>query len=210
MSLTQNRVSDLAYTPFLRLAAEKLFEPRSGQAFPEISGRLLVVFRDPIDRALNRYETARLVTGDDSMTLESFAKAGSPYAENNPLTRELLGIGPTDKLGAEQAKVAQELINQHVLVGLFEKIEDTIVRYEQFFSWYVGGANAEIQQCHEDVWHSFQGGYQINSDYARSDAVGFNLVAAAHTIDRQVVDYARALFDLQGNILAELAQKGPA
>jgi hypothetical protein len=210
MSLTQNRVSDLAYTPFLRLAAEKLFEPRSGQAFPEISGRLLVVFRDPIDRALNRYETARLVTGDDSMTLESFAKAGSPYAENNPLTRELLGIGPTDKLGAEQAKVAQELINQHVLVGLFEKIEDTIMRYEQFFSWYVGGANAEIQQCHEDVWQSFQGGYQINSDYARSDAVGFNLVAAAHTIDRQVVDYARALFDLQGNILAELAQKGPA
>lgn len=207
MGLTQSRVSDMAYSPFLKHGAEVLFTPRQGQSFPEVAGRLLVVFRDPIDRALNRYEVARLITGDDSMTLEKFAK-DRIYSENNPLTRDLLGLGPSDTLGPAQISVAQELINQHVLVGLFERIEDTIMRYEQFFHWYVGGANAEILRCHEEVWQSYQGGYRINPDYARNDPVGFNLIAAEHTVDRQIVDYARALFDLQGRVLTEAAAGG--
>lgn len=207
MGLTQNRVSDLAYTPFLKEGAQKLFIPPSGQGFPEVSGRLLIVFRDPIDRALNRYEATRILTGNDALTLTDYA-TNPIYSENNPLTRDLLGLGPKDALENEQIKAAQEVINQHVLVGLFDQIENSILRYEEFFRWYMGGANAAISLCHEQVWESFQMGYRIGSNYATADPAGYNMVAASHTVDKLLYNYAKALFDLQGNALRELDAAG--
>lgn len=201
LKLTQNRVSDVIYTPLLKAATDKLFPLKSGGTSPEVLGRLLVVFRDPVDRALNRYEATRLLTGNHDLTLTDYYN--SPiYSENNPMTRDLVGLTVHDHLGQEEVKAAQEAINQFVFVGLVDEIEETIARYETFFQWQT---NQPIGQCQQQVANTFQNGYKVLSNYAVEDSVGYNLIVASHSIDNFVYQYAKAQFVLQGKMF-----KGPS
>lgn len=202
MRLTQSRVSDVIYTPFLLEASEKLFPPKSStDVFPEVLGRLLVVFRDPIERALNRYEITRVLTGNDALSLTEYS-TNPVYSENNPLTRDLLGLGPHDGLGQEQIQSTQESISQYVFVGLYDQMEESITRFATFFQWFVSGdSQSPHAECTEHVLHSFQRGYNIGSNYAISDPVGYNILAASYTIDMLVYKYAKAQFVTQGKIL---------
>jgi hypothetical protein len=201
MRLTQSRVSDVIYTPFLSEASAKLFPPKSSSdSYPEVSGRLLVVFRDPIERALNRYEITRLLTGNDALSLTEYT-TNAVYSENNPLTRALLGLGPHDGLGQVQIKAAQEAINQYVLVGLFDQMEESITRFAMLFKWLVSGdSKSQYAECTKNVLNAFQNGYQIGSNYAASDPVGYNLLVANHVIDRLVYKYAKAQYILRENL----------
>ena len=206
MRLAQNRVSDVIYTPLLKAAADKLFPLKSGSTSPEVAGRLLVVFRDPIERALNRYEATRLLTGNDALSLTGYS-TNPVYSENNPLTRDLLGLNPYDTIGQEQVKAAQDTINQYVFVGLFDQLEETIARYENFFQWYVGGTNPQIAQCHQQVMDTFQSGYKIGTNYAIADPAGYNLIVASHTIDNLVYKFTKAQFELQAKLFKGLSGK---
>lgn len=202
MRLTQSRVSDIIYTPFLAEASNLLFPPKSARdVFPEVLGRLLVVFRDPMERALNRYEITRLLTGNDVLSLAEYAK-NPVYSENNPLTRALLGLGPSDGLGQAQIKSAQQTISQYVFVGLYDQMEESITRFATFFKWFVSGdSQSSREKCTENVLNSFQRGYQIGSNYAISDPGGYNLLAASYTADLLIYKYAKAQFVSQGKVL---------
>ena len=208
MRLTQSRVSDVIYTPYLWEASAKLFPPQSSSnTNPEVSGRLLVVFRDPIERALNRYEIARVLTGNDALSITEYMN-NAVYSENNPLTRDLLGLGPEDGLGKVQIKAAQEIINQYVFVGLFDKLEESIARFASFFHWFVSGdSQSQYTECTRNVLIAFQKGYQIGSNYAVSDPAGYNLLVANYMLDRLIYKYAKAQYILQGKILKENQNK---
>ena len=205
LRLTQNRVSDVVLTPFLMEASTKLFPPKSSSVvFPEVLGRLLVMFRDPIERSLNRYEMTRLLTGNDSLTLEEYS-TNPVYSENNPLTRGLLGLGPHDTIGDVERNAAQESINQHVFIGLFDEMEESINRFELFFQWTVGGKSQDQnKECVKKIELEFERGYKIGSNYALSDPAGYNLLVASHTIDSQLYNFAKSQFIAQKEFLMEL------
>jgi hypothetical protein len=186
----------------MRDSAVKLFSPPSGQDKPDVSGRLMIIFRNPIDRALNRYEATRLITGNDAMSLAEYANHPI-YSENNPLTRALLGLGPSDPLGPSQTRVAQELLNNFVLVGLYEKMDASFVRLTKFLHWYPGVESAQMLSCQEQVRGSFRADYQISTTYFQSDPFGYNMVAASHNLDRLIYKFAEALYELQGNVLVK-------
>jgi hypothetical protein len=206
MKLTQSRVSDVIYTPLLKAAADELFPVKSGRTTPEVLGRLLVVFRSPSDRALNRYEATRLLTGNDALSLTDYC-TNPIYSENNPLTRDLLGLGPHESIGDAQVKDAQETINQYVFVGLLDEIEETIARYENFFQWQVGGTNPQMRQCHQEVTDSFQTGYRISTNYAAADPIGYNLMMADHAVDNFLYEHAKEQFALQAQMFKGLSGK---
>lgn len=196
LGFASSRVADIAYSPLLTRITS-IFEPQEGRTTSDVLGRLLVVFRDPIERALNRYEQTRLLTGNDQLTLTQYAKDPA-YAENNPLTRGILGIGPDDRLEHNDIRKAQEIIRVKVLIGIFAALDVTLERYERFFSWYAGDISPQIQTCHQETWKSFSSGYSVNSRYNEADPIGFNLIVAQHRMDALLYGYVLAQFEYQG------------
>ena len=205
MGLATAHVSDMAVTPFLRDIAQ-LFQPAPGKVYPDVFGRLFVVFRDPVERALNRFEQLKLRTGNDELTLNNYA-IDPTYAENNPLVRSLVGIGPNERLNDKHVENAQNIIDQHVLVGLHEEIPESIKRYEEFLGWYVGETVPEVFACHGRVFEEFQLGYQVTGNYGADDAIGFNTLVASHRMDILVYRYAQSTFQSQGEIFAAEEQR---
>jgi hypothetical protein len=214
MRLTQSLISDIIHTPFLKDTSTILFPPKTssissqdsqhdhGDGTPEVAGRLLVVFRDPIERALNRYEETRLLTGNDILSLTEYA-SNPVYSENNPLTRDLLGLSPGEAIEEEQIKAAQSVIESHVLVGLFDEMDETIQRWELFFHWFVPSKSSEaINACPKNIRNEFEKkAYQVRSNFAISDPVGYNLLVSNHMIDLTIYRFAKTRFQMQGQYL---------
>jgi hypothetical protein len=213
LKLAQSLISDIILTPFLKDASTILFPPQTSSVTsqnnqidstagsPAVSGRLLVLFRDPIQRALNRYEETRILTGNDILSLTEYA-SNPIYSENNPLTRDLLGLGPGEALEEEQVKAAQSIIESHVLVGLYDELKETIQRWEVFLHWFVPSKSSEaVNACPKKVQKGFENSYQILSNFASSDPVGFNLLVSNHMIDLTIYKFARSTFKFQGQYL---------
>ena len=199
LGMAPARVADIAYTPLLHNVT-KVFEPQEGQTLPDVFGRLLVVFRNPIERALNRYEQVRLIPGNDQMTLHQYAK-DPKHSENNPLTRGILAFGPDDPLESSDVTRAQQVIKDLILVGLFDRFDEALERFERYFSWYANDVAPQVNICHGEVWDSYSAGYTVHEDYKTLDARGYNLVLAQHRMDVLLYRFAQALFDNQGAAL---------
>ena len=196
LSLVTSHVADLAYTSYLQDSTQ-LFTPQQG-----VFGRLLIVFRDPVERALNRFEQVKSLEGNSELRLNSYA-SDPKYQENNPLVRSLVGLGPNESLGQEHLVGARNAIDNYILVGLFEEIPETIKRYEEFFAWYVGGTIPEVYSCHERIASDFEPGYTVKDQYGAEDATGFNKIVASHRMDILVYRHAQEAFKKQGGFLAE-------
>mmetsp|Transcript_23800 Transcript_23800/g.36023 ORF Transcript_23800/g.36023 Transcript_23800/m.36023 type:complete len:939 (+) Transcript_23800:110-2926(+) len=200
LGLTQMRISNLAYSPFLKDSAEKLFVPVGGRQQPDVAGRLFVVARDPLERALHVYEKARVVSGNDQMTLSDFLDDPS-LSENNPFTRRLLGISPSDPLNVQQADVAIKMLNRYAIVGRYDKVDESILRFEKFLSWYPGEGFPEVRQCHENILLSSASGYQVVNNADAYDSVEYNRLVGNYLVDQRVYNFMKELYDIQGQKL---------
>lgn len=203
LGFTSSHTADIAYSPLLHDIG-KIFKPLKASDIPDVFGRLLVVFRDPMERAFNRYEQAKVTTGNKKMTLSQFAN-NPAYSENNPLTRGIMGLSPEDPLEKRDVEKAQRIIRDQMLVGLYDQFALSLKRFEQYFSWYAGGVATEIAICHQEVWNSFSPIYRVSEDYNLEDPVGFNVLLAQHLMDLSVYKSAKSLFDEQGPILFKAA-----
>lgn len=198
LNLAPARVSDFAYTGMLAQSS-RLFLPPTGSDVPIVWGRLMVMFRDPIERALNRFEEFKIVTGNTAYTLSQYAN--SPlYAENNPLMRSLVGLGPNDALDQSHSITAQAIIDNHIVVGLFDRFEESMDRFERFIQWRAVDVPG-VDDCRAQVMETYRMGYNITVDYTQQDPLGYNLIVAAHRYDKLLFNYAVATFDLQATAL---------
>jgi hypothetical protein len=196
--LASSGVADIAYTPLLQTSS-KLFEPKDSVP-TQIHGRLMVVFRDPIERAINRFEELKLRTHDNELTLSSFASS-QRYREDNPLTRALLGVDASAHLSDSLLETAKEVVRRKVLVGLQDRLEETLVRWETYLSWYRSDTLPTVQACHFEVLDSWAANYQVKLNYAQVDATGFNYLLAQHRMDIAVYQFATRLYQEQGTEL---------
>jgi len=114
-------------------------------------GRVFAIFRHPVDRSVSMYNYITFADWEPtynaeiaSMTLEEYVK--SPFMEQDWLTRYLSNT-MTGPLSEENFESAKEALRRKVMVGLLEKKEATLERFEKFFGCKYKARPKVQQEC---------------------------------------------------------------
>eukprot|EP00581_Thalassiosira_minuscula_P010982 CAMPEP_0183714590 /NCGR_PEP_ID=MMETSP0737-20130205/9068_1 /TAXON_ID=385413 /ORGANISM="Thalassiosira miniscula, Strain CCMP1093" /LENGTH=1419 /DNA_ID=CAMNT_0025943545 /DNA_START=24 /DNA_END=4283 /DNA_ORIENTATION=- len=131
MGLGSSGLADVVSTPFL-------FE--TADIFKDIdqSGKCFTLLRHPVDRAISLYHHYQIEESGNpniahykGMSIDEFA---DEVAENNWMVR-FLANKRGGALNWHDLEVAKEVFGRKCLVGLVDKAEESIKRYERFFGW---------------------------------------------------------------------------
>lgn len=170
---------------------------------PTHRGRIFAMFCHPVERAFNYYNDRKQAAATDpnynaeisSMTLEQFAN--SPYMEHDWLTRYLSNQkeGPLSQVNLNQA---MDIVRRKILVGLLDKRELSMARFEKYFNW-----KYKIQP---DVQESCRKRYLgMTTVKSRRDekllpgTLSYELLASFNKFDIQLYNYIEILFEEQAD-----------
>lgn len=194
--LATSGIVDVVHSPDI-YDAGRLFAPPT-RAY----GRALVILRHPIERVVAEYERLRMFDEDvNRMTLEEFAR--SDHLEDNILTRALSRQTDGQPLGNIHLAKAKEILKRKFVVGLFSRMEDSLVRFETFFGWNVGDQGR--------ICRSNEVGRAMSHHYNRVDisaiidndggSVAITALREKNAMDMALYEFATFLYDYQGHSL---------
>ena len=176
---------DLVSTPYLYDAADGLFNSVN-------RGRMLTMFRHPVERAISMFYYWREQPGySGEFELEMFAK--SPMVENNWMTR-FLSNKMAGELSIDDEALAKEILRTKTLVGLLERKHESLRRFRLFFGWDVVNEN-----CDEKL---LNWGWSGNSNYSpiQEGNEVWSLLMDQNTFDMRLYEYAKMLFEDQASL----------
>ena len=144
MGLVESRSADIIASQHLNFASSKLFNGNDNYR-----GRLFTVLRHPVDQVIVSYynfintSNARAI---EKMTLQQYIS--SPHMQQNWLTHLLsnqsfLG-GPVDE---DDLNLAKEILRKKCLIGLSEKLDQSVDMFAKYFGWNEGLLVGETKQC---------------------------------------------------------------
>jgi hypothetical protein len=159
-------------------------------------GRPFALFRHPIEREVDifYYEKANSEALAE-VTLLQYIQSGR--VSNNWMTRFLLNKF-TGTLTEVDLHVAMETLRRKFVIGLSDKMKDSILRFERYFGWGLQ-ATQEMGKCQDEelLAHGNNQGEQIPKGSAE-----WYQIMAQNEYDLQLYDYARYLYDVQGGGIA--------
>ena len=178
--------------------------------------RFFTVLRHPIERAISMFYYIQVADWEatyhpelQNMTIEEYAL--SNRAEDNWMTR-MLANNPTDELEDEDLAIAKEVLRRKFIIGLIDKMEESMDRFERFFRWSYR-VNPENQEaCREQLLTGGGGSNRninaIDKTHPKEGSKGWKLLAEKNRFDLKLYDYARKLFDEQEALLDVSRPKG--
>jgi hypothetical protein len=112
---------------------------------PQHRGRLFVVLRDPVERAISKYYYNRIATWERNykeeianMTLIEYAK--SRHCIDNWITRRLVHkMNPEQVVTEGDLRLAKEILRQKALILLTQAMDESVFRLAQYFGWKLTG-----------------------------------------------------------------------
>ena len=133
LDLVGSGISEALVTPLLYRAAADLFSAEIGRR-----ARFFSVMRHPVERAVSLFYYLQNATWErtydptlQNMTLEEYAT--SEKAESNWMVR-MLNNEPA-AVDERHLNIAKEILKDKVLIGLTEKMEDSVARFYSYFGW---------------------------------------------------------------------------
>ena len=178
--------------------------------------RFFGVFRHPIERAISMFYYIQVASWEatyhpelQNWTIEEYAR--STRAEENWMTRQLAN-NPIDTLSDEDLDLAKEVLRRKFFVGLIDKMEESMDRFERFFRWSYRVNPHNQEKCREGLL-SRGGGANRNVNatkkaHPKEGTEGWELLAEKNKYDLQLYDYVVELFDQQESLLDESHPKG--
>jgi len=162
-------------------------------------GRLFSVMRHPIDRVVSIFHYLQQATWEPTYNPE-YAKwtiddyVQSEFCESNWMVRALTNkmVGP---LASEDVMIAKEILKRKCLIGLMDRMEESIVRFHAYF----GFGDAGDLDC--AVRNYANGGDLANHhSHPRLDPNGetWKVLERKNGLDIQLYEYAKQLFEEQG------------
>ena len=127
------------------------------------------------------------------MTLEEYAT--SEKAESNWMVRMLNNEPAT--VDERHLNIAKEILKDKVLIGLTEKMEDSVARFYSYFGW--GGSKESWSSCEQRLL--FGGG--TNSNHHQKVEQGteaWDLLVSRNQFDIALYDYAVKLYSDQAGL----------
>jgi len=112
---------------------------------PQHQGRLFVVFRNPIERAISKYYYNQVATWERNykpeianMTMIGYAK--SMHCIDNWVTRRLVHkMNPQEKVTEGDLRLAKEILRQKAFILLTDSLSQSVYRLSQYFGWPIDG-----------------------------------------------------------------------
>lgn len=111
-------------------------------------------------------------------------------------------------LGANDLAMAKEILSRKFVIGLFESLEESLRRFETFFGWNLGGdsINNRHDTCrHEVVSRAMVSYYNANANLPANGSPAHVALAEKNSMDLELYDFARFLYDYQGRVLFGVA-----
>jgi len=187
LGLAQSGKVDAIYTPLI-FEADILFDP-------DHQGRLFTIFRHPVERAKSMFKylqyahwapgyTPKLA----SMSLEDYAESGLP--ENNVLTRTLVNKTTAD-LSDGDVQVAMDVIRRKILVGLLNKKEESMERFEKYFGWKYSIHPKNQEKCRTRLLATMPGDLK---EPLKPGMPAYDMLASVNHYDMQLYEYVETLF----------------
>mmetsp|Transcript_16969 Transcript_16969/g.28271 ORF Transcript_16969/g.28271 Transcript_16969/m.28271 type:complete len:394 (-) Transcript_16969:797-1978(-) len=192
LGLAQSGLADIIFTSYIHQAA-KLFSPL-------YRGRVFTVMRHPIERAASEFFYLQDASWEEtyspetkSWTIQEYA--ASDCAEHDWITKQLLGTW--QELTEEDLQKAMYILEDKVLIGLIDRMEESVDRFNRYFGWE---ESPDKVPCAEDMLgHKSSTG---SNSHAHPKVVpgsdDWEALAAINRYDIQLYDFAVALFEEQG------------
>lgn len=182
LELAESGIPEVMYTQLVA-EATTVFSQKN-------HGRLFAVFRDPLERAVSMYKQAQKLSPQiASMSLSVYASARMP---DNEVTRALVNKRKFQSLREEDLLFAMEILRRKCVVGLSDRISESMARFHKYFGWnslVVGSA----AQCEKDLLV-----HNERLQLPEEDSDAYNNIMAKNNFDVRLYEYARFLFDFQG------------
>ena len=131
---------------------------------------------------------------------------------DNPLTRSLSG-NRQSQLEKSDLEVAKEILKRKFIIGLYDRLQESIEKFELFFGWHLD-ANAQSCQYNELQREAHAHFNRYAKDIGNSKEVHPGLTTEAlesilskNKIDLLLFDYSRFLFDYQGRVLFDTEKR---
>lgn len=134
------------------------------------------------------------------MTLKQYAQ--SKHAEYNWMTWSLSGA-TTKNVTEEHLKAAMDVVRRKFLVGLLNRKEETMERFEQYFEWIYRVIPKNQEKCRVGL---LAVGLNTSSNRNKVDkplpgTPTYQLLVSLNELDIRLFKYIEALFDQQANFV---------
>lgn len=177
---------------------------------PQHRGRLFVILRDPIERAISKYYYTRVATWErnynptiSNMTMLEYAHSHHCY--DNWVTRRLIHkMNPGTAVTDGDLRLAKEILRQKALVLLTANLEQSSHRMVQFFNWTMNDAHRWCATKYSNSEIVNKNPHPIPS----KDSLEWAAIREKNLVDIELYRYALSLYhDQQGPYL--YAKFGP-
>jgi len=207
LGLASSGLADVVVSHHLHYAGKQIFEP-------EHRARAFTILRHPIERAVSVYHALVRNSQDEeikSMTLSTYLD--SEYAESNWLTRFLVNHRH-DELGDEYINVAKEVLRRKFLIGIYDRIEESMSRFEIYFGWTITSPPGRVEACKvciETMISNTQARDYDELTFINDNAVkgssNYLRLKELNKDDIEVYWYAVGLYQEQRPFIEDLAQR---
>jgi hypothetical protein len=138
-SFLEKKVPGLVLTERIDLASKILDSFRvPNKEEPSYRFRAFVILRHPIDTALREYLDKKILQQDSTSFMSLKDYFTSKEYKDNMIVRMLNGIWndfnvPVSK---HHLAVAKEILQQKFLLGIFERLSESMTRFERYHGWW--------------------------------------------------------------------------
>jgi len=165
-------------------------------------GRLFVMIRDPVARAISKFYPEFYKRGQN-MTMMEYAE--SDLVDSNYYTRKLVNKREGEELSPNHLVLAKEILRQKTLVLLTSEMEESADRMAKYFGWYAKEEDLIPKQKEclqrfavEEPLNPLNPYTQKNFQTPQDGDPIWKAIATRNLYDLELYDYAKQVFQQQG------------
>ena len=195
LGFASQQPADAVFTSYFRQSMEYLFDDAHQAA-------VFATFRNPIEREVSRFFYVQHATWEkityapefQNITLKEFALH---HAYDNFITRVFAGKTHDDAdiaVTRDDYEQARQFLNEFVLVGLTDEMDESIVRFAQAFGW---DQRSQWETCRSQA---SQGSNRFDHPQVKPGDEVWELLVAKNEYDLELFRLAQDLFVAQRDL----------
>jgi len=198
LKLVDSNLADIVVSPLLHKATTSLLSENR-------KGRLMTIFRHPIDRVISIFYYLQKATWEPTynpifknMTLRDYAF--SQYAESNFVARSLLNKMEVGQLTKSDVRTCKKILADKFVIGFLDDLENSVKRFDSYF-----GFNAVHTTCKEMYLKkgvNRRDGSNVDTE-SRDFKLAYDELKRKNWLDMDLYDYVHEFYRKQGELFAK-------
>lgn len=198
MGLASSGLADVLVTGHLHYASTLLLDEFH-------HGVMFALIRHPVEQSISTYRIYALrgkEQGGFEITVEQYYN-DRPH-EQNWLVRYLTNFR-YGEVTDEHLELAREVLRRKCVIGLYERIEESMQRFESMFGWNVDPARiSQFETCQSDMIEAAEDrdsnmSSELGDVGQEGDAV-WNFFLEKNSYDMNLYEYAKSLYEEQASL----------